>query len=459
MNQGEQTNPFGEQIKSAWNDALETGNYEDLKGMVSDTVTSVLNEAEKLSSKAWQQKEEWRQKELREREERRQRESADCRDFAERDQRNREEWKRQQEQLRQRKEQQLQEAREYQELQRQQNQIVKQQEKNVTMLVKNKGMVSGILWIVFGSIANVVLFIITIVGMIFDWESAFLWLVFLIFTIVMICRGKKKIQLISKAKRYVQLCGVKMYAEIEDLASQVGLKPKEAEQELRTILQRGILPTAHMDKKGTHLMLNDVLYKQYMDAEDARKLREKEEREQRRLEKKRKEQEKNEKKQDGKAASEGKEAGKQTELEQMIAEGQEYIEKLHDLNDLIPGEVISEKLYRLESLLREIFCKVEQEPAQMGRMHKVMSYYLPTTVKLVEAYHDFDEVSSPNEEIVNTKKEIEATLDTINEAFVELLNSLFQDRIFDVTTDAQVLQTMLANEGLTKEMEIPSSTQ
>ena len=90
----------------------------------------------------------------------------------------------------------------------------------------------------------------------------------------------------------------------------------------------------------------------------------------------------------------------------------------------------------------------------MNRMHKVMNYYLPTTLKLVEAYHEFDIISTPNEEILSAKKEIEETLDTINEAFVELLNSLFQDKVMDITTDAQVLQTMLANEGLTKDMDI-----
>ena len=61
--------------------------------------------------------------------------------------------------------------------------------------------------------------------------------------------------------------------------------------------------------------------------------------------------------------------------------------------------------------------------------------------------------SSPGEEIASAKSEIENTLDTINQAFKELLGSLFQDAAFDATTDAQVLKTMLAKEGLTREME------
>ena len=138
------------------------------------------------------------------------------------------------------------------------------------------------------------------------------------------------------------------------------------------------------------------------------------------------------------------------ELQAMIREGQDYIQKLHELNDLIPGEVISNKLYRMENLLREIFKRLEDDPTQMSQMHKLMNYYLPTTIKLLQSYAEFDRISAPGEEVISAKAEIEKTVDTINEAFTELLNKLFQATVFDATTDAQVLQTMLAKEGLTK---------
>ena len=99
-----------------------------------------------------------------------------------------------------------------------------------------------------------------------------------------------------------------------------------------------------------------------------------------------------------------------------------------------------------------VYKAVGKGTEQMSRMHKVMDYYLPTTVKLLTAYKEFDAVSAPGADIISAKGEIEKTIDTINAAFVELLNTLFQNRVFDVTTDAQVLQTMLASEGLTKEM-------
>lgn len=141
------------------------------------------------------------------------------------------------------------------------------------------------------------------------------------------------------------------------------------------------------------------------------------------------------------------------ELDAMIATGQDCIRRLRDMNDNIAGEDISAKLFRLENLLKEIFDRLKEQPEQMPKMQKFMDYYLPTTLKLVKAYEQFDSMSIQGQDILEAKAEIEKTLDTINSAFGELLNKMFRETAFDVTTDAQVLQTMLAKEGLTREKE------
>lgn len=466
MSNNSQLNNLGEQIKGALNDALETGNYNELKALVTDTVTSALNEAGATASNAWKRQQESesrkRQEEMNreteswKRQEEMQRE-AESRQWQEETKRRREEMRRQ----RQAREQQEKELRAQQERAFQAQREEKQRQKSILMEqqrfqrtglvvdVKNNGMPAGVLLIVFGALASIPLFILSLIGLASGWGAAGYLLFFFCLSVFCIIYGKRKIDLISKAKRYVKLCGFKMYAEVEELAAQVGVSSKKVEKELRRILRKGIIPSAHLDKKGTHLMLNEVVYKQYMDAEKARVQREKEQKEQ---EERERAEAKNKQKM-SKTPEEEENAQQKTELQQMVQEGQECIQKLRDMNDMIPGEVISAKLYQLENLLKEIFQRVQKDPSQMNRMHKVMNYYLPTTLKLVEAYHEFDIISNPNEEIISAKKEIEETLDTINEAFVELLNSLFQDKVMDVTTDAQVLQTMLASEGLTKEMD------
>ena len=102
-------------------------------------------------------------------------------------------------------------------------------------------------------------------------------------------------------------------------------------------------------------------------------------------------------------------------------------------------------------LVDKIFDRVEQNPASVGDIRKLMEYYLPTTIKLLQAYQDLDAQPVQGENIISSKKEIEKTLGTLNVAFEKLLDDLFQETAWDVSTDISVLHTMLAQEGLTED--------
>ncbi|MCR5358131.1 MAG: 5-bromo-4-chloroindolyl phosphate hydrolysis family protein [Lachnospiraceae bacterium] len=235
--------------------------------------------------------------------------------------------------------------------------------------------------------------------------------------------GAESRRLLDRARRFAKICGTKMYAKISQIASATGFKEKKIRKDIKKMLSRGFYPEGYLDTEETTLMLSNDVYKEYTQTMSRAKAEEEE-----RLTREEK-----------------------SELEVMVADGMEAVEKLHKLNDDIPGEVISKKLDCLEGLLKQIFNRVKEHPEQMDRMHKLMDYYLPTMLKLVEAYSEYDKVTAPGKEIVQAKAEIEKTLDTINEAFVQLLNNLFQDSVWDVTSDAQVLTTMLTQEGLTQE--------
>ena len=110
---------------------------------------------------------------------------------------------------------------------------------------------------------------------------------------------------------------------------------------------------------------------------------------------------------------------------------------------------MSQKLSRLELIITRIFEEVGKNPELAGELRKFMNYYLPTTRKLVDAYRELYHETIISENMAKTKKEIEDTLDTINEAFENLLDSFFEERAMDISSDISVLQTMLAQEGLT----------
>lgn len=126
------------------------------------------------------------------------------------------------------------------------------------------------------------------------------------------------------------------------------------------------------------------------------------------------------------------------------------MERLRQLNLEIPGEVISNKLYQLDYLLQRIFMVLKEHPEKCPQMRKFMDYYLPTTVKLVESYADFDRAGVQGDNIRTAKSEIEKTMDTINQAFEKLLDDMYQDAAFEAAADAKVLKTVLAQDGYMK---------
>ena len=139
------------------------------------------------------------------------------------------------------------------------------------------------------------------------------------------------------------------------------------------------------------------------------------------------------------------------EVKRVIEQGDAYVKKIRQCNEAIPGEAISAKIDHMEVLVDKIFDRVEQKPDTVGDIRKLMEYYLPTTIKLLETYAEMDAQPIGGENIRTSKKEIEDTLDTINIAFEKLLDSLFQETAWDISSDISVFNTMLAQEGLTED--------
>lgn len=309
---------------------------------------------------------------------------------------------------------------------------------------KSIGRISGTLYQVFGGIGTGVMAILSIVffmlalGLGGGFRIAFgVFLILLVVFIVMINVGCRQKFRLRRAEKYWELSGPKHYVDLKDLALHTNKPLKYIVKDVRKMLEDGFFPQGHLDAQESCLMLDEKVYGEYLTLEKQRRVQALEQQKAEAAEK-----------QEQKTAPQESAASGNQELDDMIAEGQSYIRRLHDMNDNIPGEVISAKLFALENLLKEIFDSLREHPEQMPQMQKFMNYYLPTTIKLVEAYEEFDSLSVQGDDIRAAKAEIEKTLDTINGAFGELLNKIFRDTAYDVTTDAQVLQTMLAKEGL-----------
>lgn len=263
---------------------------------------------------------------------------------------------------------------------------------------------------------------------------------------------------VRRFRMYIQILGQREYCNIRELAEKSKKSVRYVIRDLEYMLSKKWFLQGHLDGRKTCLIVSNEMYQQYLQIEADRKENElsemerdvlRSEEEDYDLEARGKRRKKNKDDSGMRSKEEEKKSGLSPEVQKVIDEGDAYIRKIHACNDAILGEEISAKISRMEMLIDRIFDRVEQDPESIDDIRKLMEYYLPTTVKLLEAYQELDSQPVDGENIRSSKREIEATLDTLNVAFEKLLDGMFQETAWDVSSDISVLHTMLAQEGLT----------
>lgn len=306
--------------------------------------------------------------------------------------------------------------------------------------------VSGILCTVFGGIGAgtclwLLIFAVSIAALLNLHTRYFFLLAGLLSSLLVLFgwmtgKGISLLRRTSRLKKYLKAIGKGQFCPIDLLVEAVDKDKDFVVKDLQKMIRKHMLPDAHIDDEKTCLILNEEVYDQYRYVKkQAQQRQEQEEAEKRQREEERR--------------REDDILEKNPELAAVIKQGREMLAQIRKANDLIEGEEVSEKIFRLERVVEQIFLQVQQYPQNLPDLRRMMNYYLPITLKLLDTYEQFDHQSIQSENIKQTKIQIEQTLDTINEAFENLYNNLFSDKVIDINSDISVLETMLKQEGLT----------
>ena len=323
--------------------------------------------------------------------------------------------------------------------------------------------VPGILFTVFGAIGFGIFGVIAISSLVLLGFSIFAGKVLLPVSLVlafvfflMLVQGNSLRARLKRAGRYLELCRGKDYISVKELARLSETSERSLKKDLRAIIRRRIYPEGHMDEKESCLILSDEVYKQYLMTEKAWK-----ERRKKRwfslfgikkknsgdfLKETAAEQSRYDKTEEVKSAevSGTEETGKK----EPEGEEERYIRSLKELESMVQSPFVKEKTKRLSELLVKIFQAAQKHPEQKQELRRFMDYYLPTTVKLIKAYVDFEQTGIEGDNISQAKKEIEQTLETIDDAFENLLDDFYLNAALDASADARVLKNMLTQDGL-----------
>ena len=290
---------------------------------------------------------------------------------------------------------------------------------------------------VFG-LTSVIFLIITLIGSLitaFDVVSGLIIGIFAVAFIsfaVMTYVGVDMVRTVGRFRQYVSVLRDREFCDIKEIASATGRDVRKVLKDVKKMITKGWFCQGHLDEKESCLMVSEQAWNQYTALMEDMKQRKAEE-------------------QAAQKKMQEEYDSLSPEVQKIVQAGDEYVRRIKAANDAIPGEVISAKISRMELLVDRIFDRVEQNPDSVNDMRRMMDYYLPTTMKLLEAYEELDAQPVQGENIISSKKEIEDTIDTLNIAFEKLLDSLFQDTAWDVSSDISVLHTMLAQEGLTED--------
>ena len=137
-------------------------------------------------------------------------------------------------------------------------------------------------------------------------------------------------------------------------------------------------------------------------------------------------------------------------IDALIEEGRAQLDSLRRANVAIPDAAISQKLDRMEKAGEEIFRILERETKQANAVRRFMNYYLPTADKLVQSYLQIKSTGAAGENIDRAMQSVENSLGMIADAFEKQLDNLYKDKALDIETDIDVLETMMAGDGLVR---------
>ena len=217
----------------------------------------------------------------------------------------------------------------------------------------------------------------------------------------------------SRYKNYNAYIGDNGIIPLSDLAQIAGVPLKTVKRDLQVMINNGYLNTGtYIDNELECLVLR---------VEDARKLR-----------------------MEIKDAQDKLLQPEEVQPNQYMA----ILAELREVGSSIADEVIAKKVAHLEELTAKIFRIVEETPDKLPQIKRFMSYYLPTTLKLVRSYATLEKQGIKGENIVGTKQSIGNILDTLLTGYEQQLDKLFKSDAIDIAADINVLENLMQQDGL-----------
>ena len=245
-------------------------------------------------------------------------------------------------------------------------------------------------------------------GLLYSLEDIFIPLAFCGGGLCMAWYGLRKGRRLKRYRQYLSLIGRRKSISVTTLAEATGFAPRKIREDLQDMLDDGIFPLGYLDLGSDRLFLTD----------------------------------------DGIQDRPKEEPEKAPEPPKEVEGAEAVLTEIRALNDAIEDPEMSRKIDRIGEITGNIFAYLREKPDKEGKLRSFLSYYLPTTLKILGSYAQLEAQGVEGENISAAKERIEGMMDKVVEGFEQQLDRLFQDDAMDITSDVAVLERMLEKDGL-----------
>ncbi len=267
-------------------------------------------------------------------------------------------------------------------------------------------------WVDSGEIAGT--FILGFIGMWFLFGSA--------------CAFFKS-RTLRRIALYESVLGGRSFCSMRELSDAAGKSPAAVRRDLHKLISMGKYEDVYLAPDGSRLFSNEMAYRLYLthraEAEEPRPKEPKPE-------------------ETEPAAEAAPPAG-------VLEECRAFLSELREQQRLVTDAAVLEQTHRIEAQTVRVVAWLERHPEGEGQIRRFVSYYMPTTLKLVRTYNEVSPQADSSTVAASIQTDICGILSTINTAFQSLQNNLLKDTAMDVSAEISALETVLAQEGLTQD--------
>lgn len=135
-------------------------------------------------------------------------------------------------------------------------------------------------------------------------------------------------------------------------------------------------------------------------------------------------------------------------VDKALSEGHDYLNQLAGIRRRIIGDKVKTSLVSIEGTVNLILKDIVSDPSDAPQVRRLMSYYLPTLIKLSDFYQRLEEQGGSGENVETSKARIEENLTVLDSALKKQLDLLYENDALDISSDITVMEQMLSQEGL-----------